>query len=118
MPWKESCAVSERMKFVVEALKGHWPIGELCEHFGISRKTGYKYLARYQREGVRGLEDRPRAPHSHPNETPDEVVRELVRVRRRFPSWGSKKIRAWLEQRTDIELPARSTIDETMAATP
>ena len=55
MPWKESDTVSERMKFVSRILEGE-RMTDVCREYGISRKTGYKIFARYEREGVSGLE--------------------------------------------------------------
>ena len=81
----------------------------LCKRFGISRKTGYKILARYAREGPEALRDRSRAPLVHPNQTPAELESEILRVRKRYPTWGSKKILAILSRdRPDVEWPVRS----------
>jgi transposase len=89
---------------------------ELCATFGISRKTGYKYLKRYQEEGPEALRDRSRAPHRHPNQTSGEIEAAVLRVRKAHPTWGSKKIRAVLErERETDELPARSTVDAILA---
>jgi transposase InsO family protein len=85
----------------------------LCEAFGISRKTGYQTLSRYESEGAEGLRERSRAPHVHPNRVPRDVERQILVARRKHPTWGSKKILAWLQKREpDIGWPARSTIDE------
>ena len=63
MPWKETCPMDEKMSFVAECLRGDVPMAALCEDYGISRKTGYKWLGRYREHGPAGLEDRSRAPH-------------------------------------------------------
>ncbi len=60
MPWKEATPMSERKAFVGETLRAEVSISALCRQFGISRKTGYKWLKRYQEEGGRGLEDQSR----------------------------------------------------------
>jgi transposase-like protein len=57
MPWKESRVMDERIKFVAEVLKGERKITDLCEHHGISRKTGYKWTKRYEEVGPVGLEN-------------------------------------------------------------
>lgn len=112
MPWHQTNPVNERLKFVAEAQRGRRSMVELCEEFGISRKTGYKLVGRYQREGPEGLRDRSRAPKKHPNQTPDEVEAAILRVRKAHSSWGSKKILSILERdRPDLALPARSTVD-------
>jgi transposase len=66
MPWKETCTMTERMKFVVLAQEDGVSMSELCRRFGISRKTGYKLLERYAAEGMNGLQDRSHAPLHHP----------------------------------------------------
>ena len=112
MPWHETYPVNERLKFVAAVQAGRLPITELCARFGISRKTGYKILARYERDGPEGLRDRSRAPRSHPNQTACEIEGAVLRVRKAHPSWGSKKILAVLEREfLPAELPARSTVD-------
>jgi transposase InsO family protein len=113
MAWKQTDVTMERAKFITEYERGCWSMTDLCAAFGVSRKTGYKYLARYEEAGAEGLRDRPRAPGRHPNRTSDEVARRIVRVRGRHPTWGSKKILAWLGvHEPDLALPVRSTTDE------
>src|SRR4029077_5411786 len=63
MPWKETCAMDEKMSCIVARLKGDMTMTELCEQFGVSRDTGYELWRRYQAEGACGLERRSRAPH-------------------------------------------------------
>jgi transposase len=108
--------VNERLKFVAAAQGGRTSMTELCQSFGISRKTGYKLLGRYERDGPEGLRDRPRAPRSHPNQTAGEVEAAILRVRKAHPTWGSKKILAVLERDHAFdELPARSTVDAVLS---
>lgn len=112
MPWHETEPVNERLKFVAAVQRGRRTMTELCAEYGISRKTGYKILSRYEREGPEALRDRSRAPHRHPNQTPAEVEAAILRVRKTHPTWGSKKILAVLERDwVEEELPARSTVD-------
>ena len=66
MPWKETCAMDERSRFIAEWLRGEVSITELCGSFNISRKTGHKWLDRFRENGQKGLGDRSRAPKSHP----------------------------------------------------
>lgn len=58
MPWMETCCVDQREQIVRDALREHWTMADLCRVYGISRKTGYKWLERYHAEGVAGLADR------------------------------------------------------------
>ena len=103
----------ERRKFVQAALRREVSMIELCQRFGISRKTGYKMLARHSESGLAGLKDSSRAPKSHPNQTPPEAEAAILRVRKAHPTWGSKKILWTLDrERPDEVWPARSTVDE------
>ena len=66
MPWPEKSLMSLRKEFVTLAMNEEANLSQLCRGFQISRKTGYKWLARYLREGDRGLRDRPRRPRGSP----------------------------------------------------
>ncbi|ALO25651.1 DNA-binding helix-turn-helix protein [Leptospira borgpetersenii str. Noumea 25] len=65
---------------------------DLCKEFGISRKTGYKYLERYESEGLDGLKDRSKKPKKHPNETPENVVLLIMQMWEKHPTWGARKL--------------------------
>lgn len=98
MPWLELCAVDQRLRFVAERLSGEASMAELCDVYGISRKTGYKWLSRYEAEGPAGLADRSHAPLRHGRATAPELVEKIVELRRARPNWGPRKIVAKLEQ--------------------
>jgi putative transposase len=103
--------VEERARFVVEYESGEWTMAELCRHFGIARKTGYEIVARWEEAGAAGLQDRSRAPRTHPNQTPAGVEAAVLELRRAHMSWGPRKLRRWLEDRhPDQGWPAPSTI--------
>jgi putative transposase len=90
--------------------EGVFGMGELCAHFGVSRKTGYKWLGRYLEGGVEGLRDQSRAPHRCPHRTPDGVAEAIVAMRRVHPRWGPKKIVEVLVRRQpELAVPAVST---------
>jgi putative transposase len=113
MPWSETCAMDERMRFVIAASEDEAVMSEVCAEFGVSRQTGYKWLARYAAEGVEGLKDRSRAPLSHGRMRDEAVVEAVLALRERHPSWGPKKLRKRLGERLpDIAPPARSTIGD------
>ena len=83
----------------------------LCRRFGVSRKSGYKWLGRYREDGVAGLADRSRAPCHHPQEVSAELAERCLEVRRAHPTWGPVKVRAVLERRVrQTRWPAASTI--------
>lgn len=110
MPWRESCAMDERLRFISDWLGGDVSKTELCEAYGISRRAGYKWLARYEAEGPAGLLDRSRAPLVHGRATSDDLVEKLVELRRARPTWGPRKLVAKLMQRhPDLAWPSHST---------
>ncbi len=111
MGWRETCAVDERMRFVMAAEKREEPFAAICRQFGVSRKAGYKWLARYREAGVEGLLDRSRAPLNRRQAIGEEVAERCLAVRRAHPTWGPLKARAFLERRApSIDWPAPSTI--------
>lgn len=99
MPWTETSRDSARMRFVLECVEGHYSVSELALRYGISRKTGYKWLGRYEKDGAAGLGDRSSAPHSCPHKMSPETARMLCDARRSHPNWGPKKIIPWLARR-------------------
>ena len=111
MAWKETCVMDEKMCFVAACLAGSESISELCRHFGISRKTGHKWLARYHSGGIIGLEDRSQAPHSNSRAVDPETIDEVIAVRNAFPTWGPRKVLAHLlDKYPERAWPAASTI--------
>jgi transposase InsO family protein len=113
MPWKETCQLEQRLKFIARYLEGDLPMTELCEEFGVSRDVGYKWVRRYQEFGVDGLKERSRAPQSHPNATGAGVVELIVAARCAHPNWGPRKLLAWLgERHRQTQFPAASTVGE------
>ena len=105
--------MEERTRFVVEYESGEWTMAELCRHYGISRKTGYKMLARWQLCGSEGLKNLSHAPRTHPNQTAAEIEEAVLRLRRAHMRWGPRKLRKWLETRAPRQpWPAPSTIGE------
>jgi putative transposase len=113
MPWRETEPMKERMRFVADAERGLYSMSELCERYGISRRTGYKWLARYEANGPAGLTERSRAPHRCPHRIDSVMAATIVAVRRQHPSWGPRKLVAWLEERQpEQDWPAASTVGD------
>ena len=110
MPWKESTAMEERKRFIQEAKTGSTTLTRLCQQFGISRQTGYKWLKREREEGEQGLQDRSRKPKSSPLQSPAEVEAEVIRIRDKHPVWGGRKIRKIMEREGKVPVPSASTI--------
>jgi len=110
VPWTETTPVDQRMRFIVDLKRGLHSMTELCEMYGVSRKTGYKWKKRYEQDGPAGLVDVTRRPDSSPYATPGRVVDALLKARQLHPTWGAKKLLKLLSGKfDDDQLPARST---------
>ncbi len=110
MPWKETKIVEERMKFIARYLQGE-KIAGLCNEFGISRKTGHKIINRYQSHGAQGLYDKSSIAVRNRKTTPLEIQKQIVALKREYPSWGAPKIAELLKRRyPEIKTPVISTI--------
>jgi transposase InsO family protein len=105
--------MDERQRFVREYHRQAVSFSELCRQFTVSRKTGYKWVDRSEEEGKEGLLDRSRAPLEHPNATAEDLEEVIVELRMKNPTWGPRKIRAWLVAHIpERAWPATSTIGE------
>lgn len=118
MPWKEATKMELKKEFVMLAEQPNANMSQLCRRFGISRPTGYKWLARYQAEGLRGLAERSRRPHTSPNKTPAHIEQLVKNARQDDPGWGGRKLHHHLRRQaaagelpvTPNQIPAPSTI--------
>jgi transposase InsO family protein len=99
MPWQETSPVDQRERFIRDHRLDLYTMVELCTRYGVSRKTGYKWLDRFDEEGRQGLGDRSRAPHRCPHRIPADVAAVICAARRQHPSWGPAKLLAWLRPR-------------------
>jgi putative transposase len=111
MPFKEAHVVDTRERFVIESYRSPRSFSAVCDRYGISRNTGYKWRHRYTSGGRSALEDHARRPNSCPWATPPEVVEAILKVRRTYPDYGAKKI-AWylMRHRPELALPSLTTI--------
>jgi transposase InsO family protein len=110
MPWEEVSTMSLRKEFVMLALQDGANRRELCRRFGVSAKTGYKWLKRYMDEGAEGLVERSRRPNHSPNSTPLVLEQAIVKLRKAHPAWGGRKLHRRLTQMGVKSLPSPSTI--------
>ena len=107
MPWKVKDVMEQRIEFVVRVLQKERRMGQLCEEYGISRTTGYRWLNRYQETGTfLSLCNRSRRPHSSPRRTPQEQEDRVIELRRRY-GWGARKLEVLLK-REGIERSERT----------
>ena len=113
MPWKGTCAMNQKVKMIGDYLSKDYTISQLSEMYEVSRKTIYKWTGRYRTEGPAGLEEKSKAPRSHPTATPLRVAREIVAAKLSHERWGPKKVLAWLDAHHHGERwPAPSTIGD------
>lgn len=111
MSWRSVKVEEQRLEFVKACLEGELTVAELCRMYDISRKNGYKWIKRYNDEGPDGLNDRSRAPHSQALKVNDQIEKAILNVRFKFPTWGPKKIFAYLQTHyPDIHWPSTTTI--------
>lgn len=111
MPWKSIALIGVRGRFVKLALQAVQTFQQLCQLFHISRKTGYKWKARFLAEGRGGLRERSRRPRRHPHQMTQDWKVRLRKMRRRHRRWGARKIRARLKQQHGARgLPAVRTL--------
>src|SRR3990170_2496614 len=112
MPWMETNVADQRLHFVRDFESGHWSMSELCERYGVTRPTGYKWVARHRTGGDRGLVERSRAPHTCPHRTSDELEALVVAARRHY-GWGAKKLVKGSSARGIRTLPGRRAVRST-----
>ena len=111
MPWLETHVMDQRVQFIAAFLKDESSVAELCRQFQISRKTAYKWIARYQALGARGLDDLTRAPHTHPNQFSDQQIWTILQARDKHPLWGPRKLLKIVIGNSDPDgWPSRSTV--------
>jgi len=111
MPWKVGTSMSIRREFVALARNPGANIRDLCRRFGVSAKTGYKWLDRYREFGVAGLADQSRRPLHSPGRTADAVESAVLAVREKHSTWGGRKIRRWMNDHpSGLVIPSMSTI--------
>jgi len=111
MPWLGRTPMDLRRSFVRDRLADAFTMTELCATYQVSRKTGYKMLARFEAEGWSGLADRSRRPHTALGRVPASIVTALCEARRKQPDWGARKLRGWLTRRQPaIAWPSRGTV--------
>lgn len=105
--------MEERMKLVMASRESGEALAELCRRFGVSRTTAYKWIERYEIQGVAGLADRSRAPGHHPNAVDELTCERILAARRAHPTWGPRKLLTILERaHPRKDWPVASTIGQ------
>jgi transposase InsO family protein len=114
MPWKDRTVVSIREEFVLKALEPNTNLAALCREFGVSRKTGYKWIERYESGGVLALRDLSRRPRTSPLGISSEVVVDLIALRNLHPHWGARKLIWALQKSGARSVPSERTVNRVL----
>lgn len=113
MPWKITNAMDQKLQLIADWQSKYFSITDLSQKYGLSRRTVYKWLERYEKEGIDGLKDHERTPLSSPNQTKDDIVELIIQEKLKNRQRGPKKVFYQLKNRyPNIEFPAPSTIGE------
>ena len=113
MPWSERTLMDDRLCFIAACLRDEEPKRALCARFGISRKTGYKWLDRYEADGAGGLTDQSRARRSQTLSISPETAATILALREKRPTWGPRKLLGRLAlDHPDRGWPAASTVGD------
>lgn len=111
MPWKETTTMDQKVEFICEWRTGKYTITELCRNFGISRPTAYRVIDRFEKQGYEGLRELSRTPRKHPNETSQEVIEKILKLKGKHKRWGAKKIRILLfNDFVEVDIPSVVTV--------
>jgi transposase InsO family protein len=110
MPFIERSIMSEKIEFCILASKEDSNMSDLCKRFNITRRTGYKWLARYLEKGLVGLEEKSRRPHTFPNQTLQPIDQYVVGLRENDPEWGAKKLHRIMLNQKEQGMYMHSTV--------
>ena len=103
--------MEERKSFIHAVMESKQSFNDTCLEFGISRKTGYKWLHRFEDGGYPGLEDQSRRPNSAPGQLPEGLVCELIKLKLAHSSWGPKKIQTLFGRIHGESTPSLSSVN-------
>jgi transposase-like protein len=118
MPFRKAELSEERLRFVCLAERKDRKLVDLCREFGISRQTGNVWIRRFRAEGAAGvMVERSRRPHRSPGQCPVEAAAAIVKLRKRYPDWGARKLHQILSQDTPGMALSLSTVQRTVSRT-
>src|SRR4030095_1608590 len=107
MPWIKVEPMNQRKEFVLKAIQSS-NFRQLCQEYGISPKTGYKWRERFYQHGLEGMMEQSRLPLSHAKELAEAVICEIIRLKNAHPHWGARKLRD-IYQRLHGQVPSESS---------
>ena len=115
MPWIEVKPMDAKILFISDWIRDQCSISELCRRHRISRKTGYKWINRYQEKGIDGLQDLSRRPSHSPDQVPHAICKEIITLREKHKTWGARKIgQIMTEAHGDWDIPSHTTITKVL----
>lgn len=111
MAWGEVKIMDQRKSFIKECQEKILSFAEICRQYEISRKTGYKWLKRYEKDGVSGLKNLSKAPKNQVGATDPSMIKKILDIKHLRSKWGPKKILVELKKHNpDLEYPSKTTI--------
>jgi len=111
MPWNERKTMTMKEELIQSVCEHKMKVDAICSQLGISRKTAYKWIARYKEEGVMGLQERSKRPLYSPNRIKSKIVKLVLQTRDKFPAWGGRKLKTYLKNEGSQDLPSEATIN-------
>lgn len=112
MPWKDQTKMQQRLEFVKFATRKDSNISELCKRYNITRKTGYKWIERFQQTGT--CEEVSRKPKHSPKVTSGKIIDEIINLKQKYETWGGRKIYARLHMLGFEGIPSASAISKVL----
>jgi len=111
MPWKETNVMELKTEFVLRSLIESIPFRTLCQEYGISPKTGYKWRQRFRESGIEGLHELSRRPLNSPNKLDEDTICEIVKIKESHRGWGARKLlKVYTRKKSDIRPPSESSV--------
>lgn len=99
MAWENFKLEEQRLRLVKAYIHGIDSMTDLCELYGISRKTAYKWIDRYLKSGEEGLKDQAKTPHKIQSHFRKAQIDKAIDIKLRYRTWGPKKILAKLKEK-------------------
>ena len=111
MGWQTKSVMEQKLLFIKMLQSGDYTMTALCDRFGISRTTGHKLAKRFEEEGESCLRENSKAPRSTPHKTPQKMENAVIKLRKKYPDWGARKLKVLLENKNLKEkIPSETTI--------
>ena len=99
MSWKTKSVMEQKLLFIKMWQSDNYTMTALCDRFNISRTTGHKLVKKFVKEGEKSLISNSKTPNSSPNKTPKRIEADIIKIRKKYPNWGARKLKVILEER-------------------